>query len=87
VSFEHRTLAYKARMAAAGRFACARRTRPPPRPPPSAGAERPRSALDVGERVFASGSPRGLDHTFTAGIISALRDDYLRTDACSLEPS
>ena len=42
---------------------------------------RPRAALLVGQRVFALGSPHGLEHTFTAGIISALREDYLQTDA------
>lgn len=46
-------------------------------------------ALDVGEWVVAIGSPLGLDHTVTAGIVSAKGrniqsgsyDDYLQTDA------
>ena len=45
--------------------------------------------LDVGEWVVAIGSPLGLDHTVTAGIVSAKGrniqsgsyDDYLQTDA------
>jgi hypothetical protein len=44
-------------------------------------ALRTRATLAVGEKVFALGSPNGLEQTFTAGIISALRDDYLQTDA------
>ncbi|MBI4349543.1 MAG: trypsin-like peptidase domain-containing protein [Elusimicrobia bacterium] len=42
---------------------------------------RPRLSLEVGQRVFALGSPQGLAHSFTAGIVSALREDYLQTDA------
>lgn len=42
---------------------------------------RPRHSLEVGQRVFALGSPQGLAHSFTAGIVSALREDYLQTDA------
>lgn len=46
-------------------------------------------ALEVGEWVVAIGSPLGLDHTVTAGIVSAKGrniqsgsyDDYLQTDA------
>ncbi|MHC4520706.1 MAG: trypsin-like peptidase domain-containing protein [Planctomycetota bacterium] len=37
--------------------------------------------LQVGQRIYAVGSPLGLDHTFTAGVISAFRDSYLQTDA------
>jgi serine protease Do len=47
------------------------------------------SALEVGEWVLAIGSPLGLDHTITAGIVSAKGrniqsgsyDDFLQTDA------
>jgi hypothetical protein len=41
----------------------------------------PRSELRVGQRVYALGSPMGLDHTFTSGLISAFRDSYIQTDA------
>jgi S1-C subfamily serine protease len=44
-------------------------------------AMRPSADLVVGERVYAVGSPMGLRHTFTAGIISALRDGWIQTDA------
>jgi len=40
-----------------------------------------RSTLSVGEDVYALGSPLGLRHTFTAGVISALRPDQIQTDA------
>jgi 2-alkenal reductase len=39
------------------------------------------SDLAVGETVFALGSPIGLDHSFTTGVISALRGDMVQTDA------
>lgn len=42
---------------------------------------RPREALAVGQKVYALGSPLGLKATFTGGIISALREDMLQTDA------
>src|SRR5215510_12374956 len=34
----------------------------------------PSNKLEVGQQVFAVGSPRGLEHTLTRGIISALRE-------------
>ncbi len=40
-----------------------------------------KSDLQVGQPVYAIGSPIGLKHTFTAGVISALRDSSLQTDA------
>jgi hypothetical protein len=40
-----------------------------------------RDLLQVGQRVYAVGSPSGLKNTFTEGVISALRDDYIQTDA------
>lgn len=39
------------------------------------------STLSVGEKVFALGSPIGLDHSFTTGVISALRWPMVQTDA------
>jgi S1-C subfamily serine protease len=39
------------------------------------------SDLSVGEEVFALGSPIGLDHSFTKGVISALRWPMIQTDA------
>jgi len=44
-------------------------------------ALRPSASLAVGERVYAVGSPMGLRHTFTEGLISALRADSIQTDA------
>ncbi|MBK8726070.1 MAG: trypsin-like peptidase domain-containing protein [Holophagaceae bacterium] len=40
-----------------------------------------KSQLAVGQPVYVLGSPHHLKHTFTTGVISALRDDYLQTDA------
>lgn len=40
-----------------------------------------KSTLFVGQPIYAIGSPIGLEHSFTAGVISALRDYYLQTDA------
>ena len=40
-----------------------------------------RSDLNVGRTIYALGSPLGLKDTFTSGVISALREDYLQTDA------
>ncbi len=44
-------------------------------------AMRPSAGLTIGEQVYAVGSPMGLRHTFTSGIISALRDGMIQTDA------
>lgn len=41
----------------------------------------PRQRLRVGQHVYAVGSPMGLRHSFTSGVISALRSDYIQTDA------
>ena len=54
---------------------------PKPAKPRAALALRPRMTIEVGQRVYALGSPHGLTHTFTSGIVSALRDDFLQTDA------
>jgi len=40
-----------------------------------------KSGLKVGQSVYAVGSPIGLKDTFTAGVVSALRDSFLQTDA------
>ena len=40
-----------------------------------------KSNLKVGQPIYTVGSPIGLDHSFTAGVISALRETYLQTDA------
>jgi len=37
--------------------------------------------LRVGQSVWAVGSPIGLDHSITSGVISALRGDMVQTDA------
>ncbi|MEE4270309.1 MAG: trypsin-like peptidase domain-containing protein [Thermoanaerobaculales bacterium] len=39
------------------------------------------SDLQVGETVHALGSPIGLNHSFTSGVISALRGNMVQTDA------
>lgn len=39
------------------------------------------SDLAIGETVYALGSPIGLDHSFTTGVISALRGNMVQTDA------
>ncbi len=41
----------------------------------------PQENLEVGDRVFAVGSPLGLERTYTEGIISAFRDSMIQTDA------
>ena len=43
--------------------------------------------LSVGQPVYAVGSPYGLRSTFTAGVISALRDTRLQTDATTASGS
>ncbi|MCU0304497.1 MAG: trypsin-like peptidase domain-containing protein [Thermoanaerobaculales bacterium] len=42
---------------------------------------RPCSDLEVGTAVYAVGAPIGLDHTFTTGVVSALRGNMVQTDA------
>lgn len=37
--------------------------------------------LQTGQQVYTLGSPLGLKHSFTAGVISALRQTYIQTDA------
>ena len=44
-------------------------------------AMRMAETLVIGEPVYALGSPMGLDNTFTSGLISALREQYIQTDA------
>ncbi len=39
-----------------------------------------KSGLQVGQAIYAIGSPIGLDHSFTAGVVSALRETYLQTE-------
>jgi hypothetical protein len=40
-----------------------------------------RDELRVGQPVYAMGSPEGYRHTFTSGVISALRPERIQTDA------
>ncbi len=40
-----------------------------------------RGELRVGQPVYAIGAPEGYRHTFTSGVISALRPDRIQTDA------
>jgi hypothetical protein len=42
---------------------------------------RPPGELRVGQHVYAVGSPMGLDHSFTSGVISGLRGRHIQTDA------
>lgn len=41
----------------------------------------PREFRNVGDRVYVLGTPIGMTNTFTEGIISALRDKHIQTDA------
>ncbi|MBU0534064.1 MAG: serine protease [Candidatus Omnitrophica bacterium] len=41
----------------------------------------PKKYQNVGDRVYSLGTPIGMTNTFTEGIISALRDEYIQTDA------
>jgi hypothetical protein len=41
----------------------------------------PKDQLRVGQQVYAVGSPIGLHDSFTSGVISALRSDFIQTDA------
>ena len=41
----------------------------------------PKKFQNVGDRVYTLGTPIGMANTFTEGIISALRDEYIQTDA------
>ena len=41
----------------------------------------PKEFQSVGDRVYSLGTPVGMTNTFTEGIISALRDKYIQTDA------
>jgi len=41
----------------------------------------PKKYQSVGDRVYSLGTPIGMTNTFTEGIISALRDEYIQTDA------
>jgi S1-C subfamily serine protease len=37
--------------------------------------------INVGDPVIAYGSPYGLENTVTVGVVSAIRDNYIQTDA------
>ncbi|MDD9859193.1 MAG: trypsin-like peptidase domain-containing protein [Nitrospira sp.] len=44
------------------------------------------SSLSIGEQVYAIGTPRGLDYSLSAGVVSQLRSDaddapFIQTDA------
>jgi hypothetical protein len=41
----------------------------------------PKEFQSIGDRVYSLGTPVGMNNTFTEGIISALRDKYIQTDA------
>ncbi|HBL16406.1 MAG: hypothetical protein A2X36_03500 [Elusimicrobia bacterium GWA2_69_24] len=40
-----------------------------------------KTSLEVGDPVFSLGTPAGMEQTLTAGIVSALRPEYIQTDA------
>jgi S1-C subfamily serine protease len=41
----------------------------------------PKEFQNIGDRVYVLGTPIGMTNTFTEGIISALRDNRIQTDA------
>ena len=66
------------------------------RQPPAPAVWHAKGSLEVGESVFAIGNPFGLDHTMTAGIVSAVGrttifngplqyGDFIQTD-CAINP-